>query len=90
MADPDEFLIAWGLFRKLEAAEQLPDPEVDRFVEAALDQVGEDGLLSGWGIVASILCQYLREHAAALGCDCGSLEWMEKVGLHYNAHDWNA
>jgi hypothetical protein len=82
---PDNFLVAWGLFRKLEAAAELPDPEVDAFYEAAEAEIGTGGLLSGWAIVAAVLRKSLREHAEQLGCDCGSDEWLEQQGLHYTA-----
>jgi hypothetical protein len=55
--DTESTAVVWGLFVLLErTAEQdkdLPDPEVDAFLEAAESEVGPDGLLSGWAIVAA-------------------------------------
>jgi hypothetical protein len=83
MTDPvdDHYTpVVWALFTKREAAETLPDPEVEAFFEAAEAQIGVDGLLSGWGIVAARLRQMILGHATA--CDCGSLEWMQREQLH--------
>jgi hypothetical protein len=59
----DPIAVVWGLFVMLEKAEGLPDPEVDAFVEAAEAEIGTDGLLSGWAIVAALLRKRLIEHA---------------------------
>lgn len=84
--DTDPTAVVWGLFVLLEmTAEQdkdLPDPEVDAFLEAAEAEVGTDGLLSGWAIVAAILRKHLIDHADTLGCDCGSPEWLAREQLH--------
>lgn len=53
MTDPT--VVTWGLICKLETAELLPDPEADAFSEAAEAEIGTDGLLSGWAIVAALL-----------------------------------
>ena len=45
----------WALFTRIERVEDLPDPEVDASFEAAEAQIGVDGLLSGWGLVAALL-----------------------------------
>jgi hypothetical protein len=77
--------VAWALFTKLEEVEEagrdLPDPEVDGFVEAAEAEIGVGGLLSGWAIVAALLRKSLIEHAETLGCNCGSLEWLRSEQL---------
>jgi hypothetical protein len=82
VSDADPFLVTWGLFRALEAAETLPDPTVDELLEAAEDEIGTDGLLSGWALVAALLRHHLLRHADQLGCDCGSPEWLEREQLH--------
>ena len=85
MTDTDPTAIVWGLFVLLETiADQdrdLPDPEVDAFLEAAEAEIGPDGLLSGWA-VAAILRKHLIDHAEKVGCDCGSPEWLEREQLH--------
>jgi hypothetical protein len=84
MGDLGPFLITWGLFRALEATcehGELPDPTVDELFEAAEGEIGVDGLLSGWGLVAARLRQALVEHAETVGCDCGSEGWMEREQL---------
>jgi hypothetical protein len=47
--------VTWGLFVLLEEVEEagrdLPDREIDSFVEAAEAEIGIDGLLSGWATV---------------------------------------
>lgn len=82
MSDADPFLISWGLFRALEAAETLPDPTVDSLLEGAEAEIGTDGLLSGWAITAAYLRHKLIEHAETLGCECGSVEWLEREQIH--------
>jgi len=85
VTDTDPVAVVWGLFALLETvAEQdkdLPDPQVDAFLEAAEAEVGTDGLLSGWAIVAAILRKHL-DHAETLGCDCGSPEWLAREQFH--------
>ena len=85
MSDPDPTAVVWGLFVLLETtAEQdkdLPDPEVDAFLEAAEAEIGPDGLMSGWAIVAAILRKHLIDHAETLGCECGSAEWLNSEQL---------
>jgi hypothetical protein len=81
--DADPFLVVLGLFRALEAAETLPDPLVDELLEAAMAELDEQRLLSGWALVAALLRQHLLAHARRLGCDCGSLDWLETVQLHH-------
>jgi len=54
VTDPDPVAVTWGLFVLIEKAEVLPDPEVDVFVEAAESEIGTDGLLSGWALVAAL------------------------------------
>jgi hypothetical protein len=87
MIELDPFLVTWGLFRKLEEAEEagrdLPDPEVDVFYEAAEAEIGVDGLLSGWAIVAALLRKYLLDHAT--GCDCGTVAWLGREQFHHAA-----
>lgn len=85
MSDTD-FLVVLGLFRALEAAceaDGLPDPTVDGLYEAALAQIGGEGLDSGWALVAARLRQVILDHAGEVGCDCGSLAWLEREQLHY-------
>jgi hypothetical protein len=85
MSDTD-FLVVLGLFRALETACEgtgLPDPVVDDLYEDAIKQIGGEGLDSGWALVAARLRQALLEHAAEVGCDCGSLAWLEREQLHY-------
>jgi hypothetical protein len=85
VTDTDPTAMTWGLFVLLETtAEQdkdLPDPEVDAFLEAAESEIGVDGLLSGWAIVSAILRKHLIDHANTLGCDCGSHEWLNSEQL---------
>jgi hypothetical protein len=87
VGDADPFLIALGLFRALEAAPDLPDPTVDDLLDQAEDEIGTDGLLSGWALVAGRLRDVLVVHAREVGCDCGSLEWLEQEQLHYAAQE---
>jgi len=89
MSEADPFLVTWGLFRALETAcegKGLPDPTVDDLYEQALDEIGGDGLDRGWHLVATLLRQVILEHAAAVGCDCGSLEWLEREQFHHAEH----
>jgi hypothetical protein len=51
----DPVAVTWGLFVKLEAAES---------------EIGTDGLLSGWAIVAALLRKLLIEHAETCGSEC--------------------
>jgi hypothetical protein len=85
VTDPDPTAVVWGLFVLLETtAEQdkdLPDPDVDAFLQAAESEIGVEGLLGGWAIVAAILRKHLIDHAETLGCDCGSPEWLEREPL---------
>jgi hypothetical protein len=83
VSDADPFLVAWGLFRRLETVETLPDSVLDELLDAAEAEIGIDGLLSGWALVAALLRHHLLEHARELGCDCGSLGWLETVQLHH-------
>jgi hypothetical protein len=84
VTDADPFLVTWGLFRALETADDaLPDPVVDDLYADAIEQIGGDGLDSGWALVAARLRQALLDHAETLGCDCGSLAWLEREQLHY-------
>jgi hypothetical protein len=46
-------------------------------------ELDEQGLLSGWALVAALLRHHLLQHARQLGCDCGSLAWLETVQLHH-------
>jgi len=85
MSDTD-FLVVLGLFRPLEAAcegDGLPDPTVDGLYEATLAQIGGEGLDSGWALVAARLRQVILDHSGEVGCDCGSLAWLEREQLHY-------
>jgi hypothetical protein len=80
----DPFLVVLGLFRALEAADDaLPDPVVDDLYEDAIKEIDGQGMDSGWALVAARLRQVLVEHAETLGCDCGSLDWLEREQLHY-------
>jgi hypothetical protein len=82
--EPDPFLVTLGLFRALEAAcdgKGLPDPVVDDLLEAAIDEIGGEGLDAGWHLVAARLRQALLDHASEVGCDCGSLAWLEREQL---------
>jgi hypothetical protein len=83
MSELDPFQITWGLFTALETAEELPDLTVDGLLEAAEAEIGTDGLLSGWALVAALLRKLLVDHADQVGCDCGSAEWLEETQLHY-------
>jgi hypothetical protein len=83
VTDADPFLTTWGLFRALEAAKTLPDPTVDSLFEAAEAEIGTDGLLSGWALVAALLRVELLRHSEQLDCDCGSLEWLAQAQLHH-------
>jgi hypothetical protein len=38
-------------------------------------------LMHGWDCVAGRLLDFLRHHADALGCNCGSSEWLESERL---------
>jgi hypothetical protein len=80
----DPFLVVLGLFRALEAAgDDLPDPAVDALYEAALAELDGQEFDSGWALVAARLRQVILDHAETLGCDCGSLDWLEREQLHY-------
>jgi hypothetical protein len=82
----DPFLTCWGLFRSLETACEgagLPDETVNALYEAALDEIGGEGLDRGWHLVAARLRQVILEHAQQVGCNCGSLEWMEREQFHH-------
>jgi hypothetical protein len=83
VSEADPFLVTWGLFRALEAAETLPDPTVDSLLEAAEAEIGTEGLLSGWALLAALLGDQLLRHSQQLGCDCGSLAWLERSQLHH-------
>jgi hypothetical protein len=87
--DPDEFLVVLGLFRALEAAcdgPGLPDPTVDDLYESVIAELDGGQLDRGWHLVAARLRAALLEHAAELGCDCGSLAWLEKEQLYHAEH----
>lgn len=49
---------------------------VREFYEAAVAEIGDDGLMRGWHLVAAKLRDRLQEHAQA--CECGSDEWLER------------
>jgi hypothetical protein len=51
--------------------------------EAALAELDGQDFDSGWALVAARLRQALLDHASRIGCDCGSLEWLEREQLHY-------
>jgi hypothetical protein len=90
-SDPAELPIVWGLFRALETAcegDGLPDSTVASLGEAAEAQLGVDGLLRGWALTAAVLRARLQEHAARVGCSCGSDEWLLREQI-YNA-EWAA
>jgi hypothetical protein len=78
-SDPGEFPITLGLFIKLMEAPEGQLEDVWKFHEAAEDEIGTDGLLRGWDLVACFLLASLREHAN--DCDCGSLEWLKREQL---------
>jgi hypothetical protein len=84
--EADPFLVAWGLFRALEAAEMLPDPTVGELLEAAEAEIGVQGLYSGLALVATVLRYRSQEHAQELGCDCGSVAWLEREHLNHAEH----
>lgn len=48
-----------------------PDPTVDGLYEAALDEIGGEGLDAGWHPVAARLRQVILDHASEIDCDCG-------------------
>jgi hypothetical protein len=84
------FLVTWGVFRALESAcegDGLPDSTVDALDRAAEDEIGVEGLIAGWSLVATKLRRALLEHAAKVGCSCGSLEWLEAEQLRHAALD---
>jgi hypothetical protein len=87
----DPFLVALGLFRALEdvadSGQELPDPTVTSLLDAAEDEIGIGGLYSGWALVAARLRLVILDHAAELGCDCGSLRWLEQEQLYYAERD---
>lgn len=80
-ADPAELPITWGLFVKLQTAPMGKLEGVWAFEEAAEAEIGVDGLLRGWDLVAAYLCRSLREHAEQLGCDCGTDDWLKRVQI---------
>jgi hypothetical protein len=55
--------------------------------EAALAELDGQELDSGWALVAARLRMALLDHAQELGCDCGSLQWLEREQLHYVAQE---
>ena len=80
----DPFLVVLGLFRALETAgQELPDPVVDSLYTSAIAELDGQDLDSGWALVAARLRQVILDHAQELGCDCGSLAWLEREQLHY-------
>jgi hypothetical protein len=90
MSELDPFLIVLGLFRALEAAcegDGLPDPTVDSLYEAAVEEIGPEGLDSGWALVAAKLRKVILDHAGEIGCDCGSLAWLEREQLYHASQD---
>lgn len=80
-SDPAELPITWALFVKLQEAPMGELEDVWAFEEAAEEQIGVDGLMRGWDLVACYLLARLREHAVHLGCDCGSDEWLRRVQI---------
>jgi hypothetical protein len=86
----DPFLTCWGLFRSLESACEgagLPDETVNGLYQAALTEIGGEGLDLGWHLVAAWLRQVILEHASETGCECGSLAWLEREQLHRTSRD---
>jgi hypothetical protein len=83
-SDPAELPITWGLFVKLQMAPEGELEDVWDYNTAAEAEIGVDGLMRGWDLVACVLLKYLRDHAAKLGCDCGSDEWLQREQV-YNA-----
>ena len=84
MGDADPFLIVLGLFRALEAAgDDLPDSAVDALYAGALAELDGQAMDLGWSLVAARLRQVILDHAETLGCDCGSLDWLEREQIHY-------
>lgn len=59
---------------------------MDDLYEDALTEIGGEELDSGWALVAARLRQALLEHASELGCDCGSLAWLEREQLRQAAN----
>jgi hypothetical protein len=83
--DPAELPITWALFTKLEMAPMGELEDAWDYYDAAVEQVGEDGLLRGWALVAAVLRKSLQDHAAEVGCDCGSDAWLAREQI-FNAH----
>jgi hypothetical protein len=77
-SDPAELPITWGLFTNLEMAPEGELEDAWEFARAADGEIGMDGLHRGWHLVAALLRKYLQDHAAKLGCDCGSEEWLRR------------
>lgn len=73
--DPAELPITWGLFVALEMAPMGDYEAVREFYDAAIAELGEEGLLRGWHLVAVALRKALQEHASQ--CACGSDQWLE-------------
>ena len=71
----------WGQFRAALSLFIALEQEDNVTIRAIVDEYHEHDLLHGWDIVARRLRQDLEHHAQALGCDCGSLEWLERLRL---------
>jgi hypothetical protein len=85
-SDPSELPITWGLFIKLETAPMGELEDAWAFEEAAEAEIGVDGLLRGWALVAAVLRKHLQDHAEKMGCDCGSEDWLQREQI-FNA-EW--
>lgn len=83
MKDDGNFLAGLAFFR---AVEHDPmDKAHERLVSALVDEFGHEALTAGLALVAAILRQELRRHAAKTGCDCGSEDWLARMVYAHNA-----
>ena len=71
----DAFRTTWALFAAIQAKDE---ERINDILTATDDWV----LMHGWDCVAARLLDVLRHHAHAVGCNCGSDEWLESERLH--------
>ena len=72
-----EFAIAWSVLLKLETEAE----DAAEFYDAVEKMLGPEGLIRGLALCTAVMREHLREHAARLGCDCGSDEWLRREQL---------
>jgi hypothetical protein len=70
----DAYRAVWSLFIAIDNDDQ-------ETIAAILEEYDHASLLEGWDVVAKRLRQALQDHAATLGCDCGSSAWLEAERL---------